>query len=846
MRKRQQAASVFLALSRSGLAFAVTRLASAASFLLLSVGVAQAQIQVTEAQIGCLDLKENVGDLTSFVANACNGKMTCSYKAPTEDEYKKMGVKAHTRTFCTQGMEIEYKCAASGVQTMNIPGDAWNQPPAVLSCEAPPPPPQPLTQGARLMGLVDLHTHPLSNLGFGGKLIYGGVDVGALLPADPDCNHNVRARDAQQALGHDKSTHGGHDFISNTCGDELRKAIISNLQSSPYASVKEDADGAPDFTDWPLWNDVTHQKMWVDWIRRTYNAGLRVMVALAVNNKTLGDAVAGPGDYPTDDRSSADLQIAETKAFVGRHPDFMEVAYSAADLERIVRANKLAVVLGVETDNIGNLHGAPENDLISGEIDHLTSQGARYFFPIHLLDNAFGGTAAYKDLFNYSTYREEGHYWDLGCTPAANGDSQEAINFKFPFLDAGHLLLPPLLTLASPVKLGTVFPPTPIYPNCGLTNNRGLSAQGEHAIRELMRRGMLIDIDHMSDRSKNRTIEIALSMNRRGTIGYPLNSGHSGVRGFFTNEAGAQIGNGDISERSTSLLQYKQIAQLHGMAGVGSAGINANQWLAMYQQVLIAMGAGAIAGFGTDLNGMEIGMPPNPNIEQDGPTNPQYTACLKRLCGNPRCMNAAEASCAAKYPPKPGCVANCGHTKVQYSSSFPMSSLGTKLWDYNTTGVAHYGMLADFLYDVKNVSGGAHVVNDNLMYGADYFLQTWKKCEALKDHSLAAAASPSEVRPNVPTTIVVQVMDAETRTPVPSAVVHVDNKLIPAGKPFQHTFSCHGSGSGPRAIPMLKGNSLPEPVDFRPPAFEVSAAGYLNGTVEFTVSGIKGGSEICK
>src|ERR1035441_7780014 len=59
---------------------------------------------------------------------------------------------------------------------------------------------------ARLRGFVDLHTHPLSNLGFGGKLVYGGVDVGSLLPADPDCHHDVRATSMQQALGHDNST----------------------------------------------------------------------------------------------------------------------------------------------------------------------------------------------------------------------------------------------------------------------------------------------------------------------------------------------------------------------------------------------------------------------------------------------------------------------------------------------------------------------------------------------------------------------------------------------------------------------------------------------------------------
>jgi hypothetical protein len=99
------------------------------------VGVAEAQIHVTEAQIGCLDIKQNEGNLTTIVGNACNGKTFCSFKAPTEQQYKAMGVQAHTRTFCTQAMEIEYQCGSGPTQSVTVPGDAWTHPPAVLECQ---------------------------------------------------------------------------------------------------------------------------------------------------------------------------------------------------------------------------------------------------------------------------------------------------------------------------------------------------------------------------------------------------------------------------------------------------------------------------------------------------------------------------------------------------------------------------------------------------------------------------------------------------------------------------------------------------------------------------------------
>jgi microsomal dipeptidase-like Zn-dependent dipeptidase len=529
---------------------------------------------------------------------------------------------------------------------------------------------------ARLTGFVDLHTHPLANLGFGGKLLYGGVDVGSLLPADPDCHHNVRATTMEQALGHDNSTHGGFGLFDNPCGDTLRDAMIHALQSANHASDPSgDARGAPDFVNWPVWNDITHQKMWVDWIRRAYDAGLRVMVALAVNNKTLGDATAGPGDYPTDDRWAADLQIAETKAFVARHADFMEIAYSSADLARIVSANKLAVVLGVEIDNVGNLHrvGPLTNAQISLEISRLYEEGIRYVFPIHIIDNPFGGTAAYDDFFNFSNFREAGHYWDLECAPAPDNPT-EKITYNFDQLLSAAIS--GALTAAA-FKLNTIFPPPPIYPRfCGQTNARGLTAQGEFALTDMIRRGMLIDVDHMSQKALNRALEIAQAVPNGG---YPVNSGHSGLRGFVPRRLAPKA----VTERSMTAAQYRRIGNLHGMAGVGSAELRADEWLQAYNAVVAALGNDAVAAFGTDTDGLALGMP--------APSSPV----------------------------------------VQYSAAFPKSRAGTKEWDYNVAGVAHYGMLADFLRDVQTRDGGSAVIQ-SMMRGADYFYRMWRRCEIQK------------------------------------------------------------------------------------------------------------------
>ena len=507
----------------------------------------------------------------------------------------------------------------------------------------------------------------MTNLAFSGKLIHGGVDVGALLPADASCAHNVRAGSIDQALGQDDPTHGGVDIFHNQCGDAFRNNFIHGFQDTRHAAHTPDrATGFGGFPDWPRWDDITHQKMWIDWIRRAHDGGQRVMVALATNNKTLGDLTGGPGDYATDDRASADLQLQEMRALVARHNDFMEVALSSADLDRIVRADKMAIVLGVEIDNIGNFHRMPgvNQAMIGAELDRLMALGVRYVFPIHVIDNVFGGTAIYEDMFNSSNYREAGHFWDIACS--APGDR---VNYHFdPSLDAALRVLATAKLGADPFR----NPPTP--PACpsgsGHVNARGMTPLGEIALHEMMRRGLLIDVDHMSERTVSRAIDLAKAI----PGGYPLNSGHNGYRGD------------GASENSRTTQQLHDISALHGMAGVGSDGVDAYTWIRNYAQVAYAMGANGEGGvmFGTDLNG---------------------------LVKAPR--------------PRPG-------SAVRYDASFPAPRTGSKTWDYNRDGVAHYGMLSDFLKDVRTGPSAAPIVDDMLMRNAQYFFDTWKKAETLR------------------------------------------------------------------------------------------------------------------
>jgi hypothetical protein len=119
----------------------------------VTCAAAQEKIDITFARIGCLDIQKD-GNLTELVGQACNGRTSCSYKAPTPAQYQHAGVKASTRTFCTQAMEIIYTCGHNDPHNIMVPGDAWTKAPAELVCNPTPPQNTPLSLGAAPINVV--------------------------------------------------------------------------------------------------------------------------------------------------------------------------------------------------------------------------------------------------------------------------------------------------------------------------------------------------------------------------------------------------------------------------------------------------------------------------------------------------------------------------------------------------------------------------------------------------------------------------------------------------------------------------------------------------------------------
>jgi len=109
----------------------------------------------------------------------------------------------------------------------------------------------------------------------------------------------------------------------------------------------------------------------------------------------------------------------------GRGQGWMQIAYSPEEARKIIAENKLAVILGMEVDSLGNWRRLTDLDKLCGgnlerareliglELDWLYGLGIRQITPIHLTNNAFGGTAIYLRFLETVNRFVTGENWSV-------------------------------------------------------------------------------------------------------------------------------------------------------------------------------------------------------------------------------------------------------------------------------------------------------------------------------------------------------------------------------------------------------------------------------------------------
>ncbi len=378
---------------------------------------------------------------------------------------------------------------------------------------------------APVWGIADTHAHPAHEEGFGKLLITGKASTPLATTYSNDlCIHN------HGALG---------TFV-------VRKPFI--MGADPH-----EAKGWPDFIDFPRFNSKTHQQQHTEFLKRAWQGGMRLYCALAINNMYVPSLFMGPGNdgTPFDDETVLMQQIEEIKRMVSMNADWMEIALSPKDARRIILQGKMAVVLGLEADNLGNFKASTYNwidknagslannplvtltdanadQLLEAKLTDYRFKGIRQITPIHYISGLFGGAALFRA--------------ELAVQQAAfNNDIKvkAGVDKKIPFsLYADFTMLttfsnPPIATKDAYAALIKSFGGGPTH--LSTINNLGLTNIGNKLIQKMMVKGFIIDGEHMGYETKENVFSVASARN------YPIISSHTDPAGLSMNWIGSPV-----------------------------------------------------------------------------------------------------------------------------------------------------------------------------------------------------------------------------------------------------------------------------------------------------------------
>jgi microsomal dipeptidase-like Zn-dependent dipeptidase len=349
------------------------------------------------------------------------------------------------------------------------------------------------------------------------------------------------------------------------------------------------------------------------------------------------------------------LQLQQAHEFTARN-DWAEIALTAADARRIVGEDRLAIILSVEASHImGDGDWRPQ-------LDELYELGVRTLQPVHQLNSRFAGAAPHNNIFHIAQYAENCHI-DEDCN----------------------------LT-GSTVTLGF-----DVDKDC--KNTLGLTDDGKQLIAEMMKRGMLLDVAHMSEKGVGDVRDLAVANDH-----YPIYLSHGHFREIMTKERQRE-------EKTTPRWIVEVVRQSGGIMGLRTGHEEVNS----YDKSAVAntchgssrsfaqaydfgrLGMKIPLALGSDLNGF---------IQQ---VRPRF----------------GPDACSASFPTEAQCQA-----RDELQSGTP--PLGTA---FDEAGFGHIGLLPQLLADLDQLGSDTAPLRNS----ADDFVRMWERASGPRSGPATAA-----------------------------------------------------------------------------------------------------------
>jgi microsomal dipeptidase-like Zn-dependent dipeptidase len=301
-------------------------------------------------------------------------------------------------------------------------------------------------------------------------------------------------------------------------------AVLENVQSYGNPGHTHDPVGWPTFKDWPHHASLTHEQSYYKWLERAWRGGLRLYVNLLVDNSVLCEV------YPLKQNScnemdSVRLQAKDLRDFVnyidaqsgGPGKGFFQIVTDPFQARRVIAEGKLAVVMGIEVSKLfdcGEYNEVAQCDKaqIDRQLDEVYGLGVRDMELVNKFDNALAGVAGDGGttgaVVNSGNKYVTGHYWKL---ETCKGVAQDRPQPTAPGMERDSLAGNAIQAFLPPGTLPLYSAP----PHC---NTRGLTALGEHLVRRMMDRQMIIDPDHLGVLARDHLLNIVESRRYSGII----------------------------------------------------------------------------------------------------------------------------------------------------------------------------------------------------------------------------------------------------------------------------------------------------------------------------------------
>ena len=488
--------------------------------------------------------------------------------------------------------------------------------------------------------------------------------------------------------------HGNDDDMDTP--DPNPEGCSAPLENAISGTTCHDTDGWPTFAGWPTHQQLTHEQSYYRWIERSWRSGLRIWVNLMVENRVLCEIyplTPPPSTQNCNEMDSVRRQIKDIHKLQdyidaqwgGPGKGWYRIVESPKEARAVINDGKLAVIKGMEVSEPFNCRLLQPGDMplcsesgVDAGIDELYDLGLRQLEIVNKFDNALTGVAG--DSGNTGTVTNLGNLYSAGTfwdyEDCPAGPDDPAVNHDHSPTALSHND-DQIIANGLDAFGNTTGITFPVYGTGPQCNQRGFSDLGEHALRRMMSKGMIFDPDHMSVLARNRALDVVEE------VGYPgVMTSHS----WSTDNA------------------LPRISRLGGL--IGPAAKSPDGFVADWQHIrdhgyddLNPYTYGF--GYGADMNGF---------ASQGGP------------------------------PPPAGQVTYPFQSPIDPTQTVHQQVSGTKTYDYNVTGTAHYGMYADWAESVSKL-GGPEIVAD-MKNGAEAYLQMWERTERAAA-ALAGAGAPN-------------------------------------------------------------------------------------------------------